>query len=260
MNKALLWAGCCLILSLAFLWITSRSKPVRSRDLSESQTPRTFPAKVVSPERSVTKISSDQASEVEVSLPQETLEPLPEKSSVPQPAPPLDLKEFAVDEILALPLTEQKKFLSKNQLQDPDNFTRFRGISQLSLIEQHLKGDYQGKVEGQSGEEWFLHLNIDGEVEQNHFQGEIAVELLDKTRSPLSRSHLRGPLDDHIRVVEEGERSSLLIQPTGPENLKLYQVFIGGNNRQQLAGNYYGRNGEGKLQILGSFVLKKGEL
>ncbi len=86
------------------------------------------------------------------------------------------------------------------------------------------------------------------------------MQLLDKTRSPLSRSHLRGPLEDHIRVVEEGERSSLLIQPTGPDNIKLYQVFIGGKSKQQLTGNYYARNGEGKLQILGSFVLKKGEV
>jgi hypothetical protein len=211
-------------------------------------------------ERSVTKIPLDDAKEVEKPVAEPAPETLSERAPKPRDVVVLDLKKFASDEILALPFTEQKKFLQKNQLQDPEKFTRFRNISQLSVIEQYLKGDFQGKIEGQGGQEWYLHLNIDGEVEEQHFQGEIAMELQDKTRAPLSRSHLRGPLDDHIRVVEEGERSSLLIQPTGPENAKLYQVFIGGNNKQQLTGNYYARNGEGKLQILGSFVLKKGAL
>jgi hypothetical protein len=192
--------------------------------------------------------------------PSEAPEPLPEKDPVVAPGPRLDLKKFASDEILALPFTEQKKFLQKNQLQDPEKFTRFRNIRQLSLIDDYLKGEFNGKIEGQHGEEWFLSMNIDGEVEAQHFQGEIAVELQDKMRSPISRSHLKGPLDDHIRVVEEGERSSLLIQPTGPDNTRLYQVFISSTNRQELSGNYYARNGEGKLQILGSFVLKKGAL
>ncbi|WP_218110186.1 hypothetical protein [Oligoflexus tunisiensis] len=222
-----------------------------------------IPAKVVRTERSVsepTKIPKDPVAESETPIVQETVEPAPDKAPEPLTPPPLDLKKFAIDEILALPIPEQKKFLTKNQLQHPEKFTRFRNISQPSVIEQYLKGDFSGKIEGKSGEEWYLRMNIDGEVEQDHFQGEIAVELLDKTRSPLSRSHLRGPLDDHIRVVEEGDRSSLLIQPTGPENVKLYQVFIGGKSKQQLTGNYYARNGEGKLQILGSFVLTKGEL
>ncbi|HET9241042.1 MAG TPA: hypothetical protein VFO10_27495 [Oligoflexus sp.] len=190
----------------------------------------------------------------------EAPKPMPDKTPQVAPAPALDLRKFASDEILALPFTEQKKFLQKNQLQDPEKFTRFRNIRQLSLIDEYLKGDFHGKIEGQGGQEWYLSMNIDGEVEAQHFQGEIAVELQDKTRAPLSRSHLKGPLDDHIRVVEEGERSSLLIEPTGPDNTKLYQVFIGGSNRQELSGNYYARNGEGKLQILGSFVLKKGAL
>ncbi|HYX35960.1 MAG TPA: hypothetical protein VE954_22900 [Oligoflexus sp.] len=208
----------------------------------------------------MTKIPLDAVPEHPIEEPKTSVEAAPEKKPEPASAEPLDLQKFAVDEILALPFTEQKKFLTKNQLQDPDKFTRFRNISQLSLIENYLKGTFEGKVEGDGGDDRILQLKIDGEVEQNHFQGEITVELLNKQRAPISRSHLRGPLDDHIRVVEEGERSSLLIQPGGPENMKLYQVFIGGTNRQQLAGNYYARNGEGKLQILGSFVLKKGEL
>jgi hypothetical protein len=260
MNKALLWAGCCLLLFLTFLWITSRPKAVRTRDLSESQPVRETPAKAVETEHSVTKIPSDVVTRIEEPALPEDLKPAPDKPYAPKPGATMDLKKFASDEILALPFPEQKKFLTKNQLQDPEKFTSFRNISQLTVIEQYLKGDFQGKIEGQGGQEWFLHLNIDGEVEAEHFQGEIAVELLDKNRSPLSRSHLRGPLDDHIRVVEQGERSSLLIQPSGPENIKLYQVFIGGENKQQLTGNYYARNGEGKLQILGSFVLKKGAL
>jgi hypothetical protein len=263
MNKALLWGGFCLLLLLGFLWIASRLKPVRARDLTLSQPIPSIPAKVMRAERSAsvtTKISKDPVVETETPAVEDVVEPAPVKPQEPRMPPPLDLKKFAIDEILALPIPEQKKFLTKNQLQHPDKFTRFRNISQLSVIEQYLKGEFSGKIEGKSGEEWYLRMNIDGEVEQEHFQGEIAVELLDKTRSPLSRSHLRGPLDDHIRVVDEGDRSSLLIQPTGPENVKLYQVFIGGNSKQQLTGNYYARNGEGKLQILGSFVLTKGDL
>ncbi len=260
MNKALLWAGCCLILFVAFLWVTSRPKPVRARDLSLSQPTKGALAKVLSTERSVTKIPSDVVAKVEEVPAREPEKPLMETPAVSRPAPAFDLQKFASDEILVLPFTEQKKFLAKNQLQDPEKFARFRNLSQLAVIEEHLKGDFHGRIEGKGGQEWLLHLNIDGEVEAQHFQGEILVELLDKTRSPLSRSHLRGPLEDHIRVVEEGERSSLLIQPTGPDNIKLYQVFIGGKSKQQLTGNYYARNGEGKLQILGSFVLKKGEL
>lgn len=260
MNKALLWAGCCLLLVMAFLWMTSRLKPVRARDLSLSQPMPTPTAKVVETERSV--------SETAAPLPQNEAEPstlevpkaLPDSQPQAVPAPELDLEKFASDEILALPFTEQKKFLQKNQLQYPEKFTRFRNIRQLSLIDEYLKGNFHGKIEGQGGQEWYLSMNIDGEVEAQHFQGEIAVELQDKTRAPISRSHLRGPLDDHIRVVEEGERSSLLIQPTGPDQTRLYQVFIGKTNRQELSGNYYARNGEGKLQILGSFVLKKGAL
>jgi len=214
----------------------------------------------VETQRSVTKIPLDVVTKVEEEAESEAVKPAPETPSIPRPAPELDLKKFASDEILALPFTEQKKFLQKNQLKDPEKFTRFRNISQLTVIDDYLKGDFYGKIEGEGGQEWYLHLNIDGEVEAKHFQGEIAVEIQDKSRAPVSRSNLRGPLDDHIRVVEEGDRSSLLIQPTGPENAKLYQVFIGGKNKQQLTGNYYAQNGEGKLQILGSFVLKKGAL
>jgi hypothetical protein len=260
MNKALLWAGCCLILFAAFLWVTSRPKPVRARDLIASQPRVDASAKVVETQRSVTKIPLDTVTKIEQQPVEEAVKAEPAKTSEPRPAPVMELKDFASDEILALPFTEQKKFLSKNQLPDPEKFASFRNISQLSMIEDYLKGDFLGKIEGQEGEEWFLHLILDGAIEEQHFQGEITVELQDKKREPVSRSHLRGPLDDHIRVVEDGERSSLLIQPTGPENIKLYQVFIGGNNKQQLVGNYYARNGEGKLQRRGSFVLKKGEL
>jgi hypothetical protein len=260
MNKALLWAGCCLILFVAFLWITYRPKPIRTKDLIESQQWADTRTEVVETQRSVTRNSAEAVTQPEQPSTSETVKPSPVKSPEPRPSPAMDLKNFASDEILALPLTEQKKFLSKNQLQDPEKFASFRNISQLSMIEDYLKGDFLGKLEGQEGEEWFLHLTLDGAIEEQHFQGEITVELQDKTRAPLSRSHLRGPLDDHIRVVEDGDRSSLLIQPTGPENMKLYQVFIGGNNKQQLVGNYYARNGEGKLQRRGSFVLKKGEL
>lgn len=260
MNKALLWAGCCLLLFLAFLWVTSRPKLVRARDLSLSQPALIPSAKVVETERSVSEIPApavqNKVEPAPAQAPKAEADKAPQVASVPE----LDLKKFASDEILALPFPEQKKFLQKNQLQDPEKFARFRNIRQLSLIDEHLKGDFHGKIEGQGGQEWYLSMNIDGEVEAQHFQGEIAVELQDKTRAPVSRSHLRGPLDDHIRVVEEGERSSLLIVPTGPDNTKLYQVFIGGSNRHELSGNYYAQNGEGKLQILGSFVLKKGAL
>jgi hypothetical protein len=222
---------------------------------------------VLKQEKKPIKISSDKAhGNLALTMPE-----APEGvSAAPQSmtddlksAPPelrFELKHFAADEILALPFVEQKKFLTRNQLHEPQNFERFRPLSQLSVIEEYLKGDYHGTLEAEEGQNWLLNLNIDGAVEENHFQGELAVELLDQTHSSISRSHLRGPLDDHIRVVDEGERSSLLIQAAHPEVVRMYQVFIGSRNRQQLAGNYYERNGEGKLQFLGSFVVKKGEL
>jgi hypothetical protein len=40
---------------------------------------------------------------------------------------------------------------------------------------------------------------------------------MDQNHSSISRSHLRGPLDDHIHMVDEGERSSLLMQAAHPE-------------------------------------------
>jgi len=197
------------------------------------------------------------AHEEEVMMSSKDPEPLPEKTPEADKEKAFPLQEFAIDEILAMPRVEQNRFLTKNQIQDPEKFARFRNISQMAVIDRYLKGQFAGTIEGPSGEAWQMKLDIDGQVEQNHFQGEIAVELLDKRDQPMTRSHLRGPLDDHIRLVDEGDRSSLLIQPSGPESQRMYQVFIGSQNRQQLAGNYYGRNGEGKLQILGSFLLKR---
>lgn len=269
MNKALLWAGCCIVLFLAFLWLMARQRPVRAG----------YPSNALPlPEASAEKLKQQQtpmkmkiASKKTPESPAPTLQEYAEvKSQVPQPmtddlraAGPetrFEVKQFAVDEILAQPFVEQKKFLTRNQLHDPQNFERFRPLSQLTVIEEYLKGDYHGTLETEEGQNWLLHLNIDGLIEENHFQGELAVELMDQSHSSISRSHLRGPLDDHIRVVDEGERSSLLIQAAHPEVVRMYQVFIESRNRQQLAGNYYERNGEGKLQFLGSFVVRKGEL
>jgi hypothetical protein len=130
MNKALLWAGCCLFLFLAFLWMTSRPKPVRVRDLSLSQPMLTPSAKVVETERSVSAAAATIAQKTAEPSEVETPKALPDKPSQVVLAPELDLKTFASDEILALPFTEQKKFLQKNQLQDPEKFTRFRNIRQ----------------------------------------------------------------------------------------------------------------------------------
>jgi len=264
MTKALLWAACCLITFSTFLWVTSASKPDPAKNLSQSQpiVPRESKAftKISSDENDGNRHDTKQRSTVhadEVTMSSKEPEPLPEKTPDAGRETAFPVQKFAIDEILAMPRVEQNRFLTKNQIQDPEKFARFRNISQMAVIDRYLKGQFAGTIEGSAGEAVKMKLDIDGQVEQDHFQGEIAVELLDKRDQPLTRSHLRGPLDDHIRMVEEGDRSSLLIQPSGPESPRMYQVFIGSQNRQQLAGNYYARNGEGKLQILGSFVLKR---
>jgi len=264
MTKALLWAACCLITFLTFLWVTWSSKPDPARDLSQSQSiaPKKSKAftKISSDENDVNRHDANQPSTAhaeEVMMSSKEPEPLPEKTPAGDRETAFPVQNFAIDEILAMPRVEQNLFLTKNQIQDPEKFARFRNISQMAVIDRYLKGQFAGTIEGSAGEAWQMKLDIDGQVEQNHFQGEIAVELLDKRDQPVSRSHLRGRLDKQIRLVEEGERSSILIQPSGPESPRMYQVFIGSQNRQQLAGNYYARNGEGKLQILGSFVLKR---
>lgn len=174
-----------------------------------------------------------------------------------RPTPAFEIKRFAVDEILALPRAEQKNFFTKNQIQHPEKFTRFRNISSLPVIDRYLKGTFLGTIDSPGSPVVGMRLRLDGQIEEPHFQGEITVEMLDRQNEPLSRSHLRGPLDDHIRLVEEGDRHSLLIESSGPDSPRLYQVFIASDNRQELAGNYYARNGDGKLQILGSFLLKR---
>jgi hypothetical protein len=245
----------------------SRQRPVRAGYLSDALPPPGASAEKLKQQQNPIKISSEKTRENPAPTLQEYVEvkpqvPQPMKDEVRAAGPEtrFEVKQFAADEILALPFAEQKKFLTRNQLHDPQNFERFRPLSQLTVIEEYLKGDYHGTLEAEAGQNWLLHMNIDGLIEENHFQGELAVELMDQNHSSISRSHLRGPLDDHIRVVDEGERSSLLIQAAHPEVVRMYQVFIGSRDRKQLAGNYYERNGEGKLQFLGSFVVKKGEL
>ncbi len=169
-----------------------------------------------------------------------------------------DIKKFAVDDLLAMPLEEKKKFLEKNQLKELDKAKRFAPLSDPSVVDTVLKGQYRGDIDGADGKKWTLDLRIDGQMEEGHFNGELALEIFNGAHQSVARSNTTGPLDDHVRVVDQGDRNSLLILPnTGDENSKVFQIFVGSNNRSMLMGTYYERRDDGVFEPLGPFVLKR---
>lgn len=168
-----------------------------------------------------------------------------------------EIKKFSADEIMALPLKDKTTFLDKNKLRNPDDFERFQRLPEVAVIDSYLKGQYQGKLEDKDGREWTLVFGIDGQLEDDHFTGEMAIEILNQANEPVGRSSTSGPLDSHFRVVEEGDKYSLLITPGSRDNSKMYQIFISPSNKSMLAGNYYRKDENGKFQISGPFVLKR---
>lgn len=170
------------------------------------------------------------------------------------PPPPFDVKAFAVDTLLALPLAEKKKFLERNALAEPEKFKRFRYLNDLAVIDRFLKGRYRGTIEGKG---WIVMLDIEGQLEDTHFSGELAVNLFNADNVAISRSATQGPLDSHVRIVEEGDKNSLLLLPSSEGEGSLYQIFIGAENRQTLAGNYYEKREDGTFERIGPFVLQR---
>lgn len=169
-----------------------------------------------------------------------------------------DIQSFGIDEILALPMEEKLRFLEKNQLREPNKIEQFRYLPDATVMDKFLKGTFKGKFEAINGKQWTLALTIDGQVEGDHFNGELAVELFNAQDESVARSTTQGPLEEHVRLVEEGNRNSLLISPNiGSENAVQYQVFIGQDNRTALAGNFYEKNKDGVFELSGPFVLKR---
>lgn len=170
------------------------------------------------------------------------------------PPPPFDIKAYGVDTVLALPTAEKKKFLDRNTIAEPEKFKRFRYLNDVAVIDRFLKGRYQGTIEGKG---WIVALDIAGQVEDERFSGELAVKLFTAQKEPISRSATQGPLDSHVRIVEEGDKNSLLILPSQEGESSLYQIFIGEENRSMLAGNYYEKREDGTFERIGPFVLNR---
>ena len=169
-----------------------------------------------------------------------------------------DIKRFAVDELLAMPLDEKKRFLEKNEMKEPGKYRDFPALADASVVDKVLKGDYRGDIAAKDGKKWTVDLRINGQMEQDHFNGELAVEIFNGAMQSVARSNTTGPLDEHVRVVDEGDRPSLLIVPsTGDENSKAFQIFVGSENRSILMGTYYERQDNGSFEPLGPFVLKR---
>ncbi len=170
------------------------------------------------------------------------------------PRPAFDIKNFAVDEVLALPTTDKQKFLERNKLSDPEKYRRFRYLSDVGVIDRLLKGRYRGTIEGKG---WTIALDIAGQLDGEHFNGQLAVNLFSATQDPISSSSANGPLDSHVRVVDEGDKNSLLIMPSSEGEGSMFQIFIGNENRDMLAGNYYVKGEDGTFERIGPFVLKR---
>lgn len=168
-----------------------------------------------------------------------------------------EIKRFSADEVMALPRKDKTAFLDKNKLSEPDDYERFSHLPEVAVIDTYLKGQYRGKLEDKDGREWTLVLGIDGRLEGEHFTGDMAIEMLNQDNEPVGRSKTSGPLDSHFRVVDEGDRHSLLIIPSSRDNSKMYQIFISQSNKAVLAGNYYRKDENGKFQISGPFVLTR---
>ena len=170
-------------------------------------------------------------------------DPPPEKKNASTMTPKgesrLKTEDFFADHV-AVFNDVSAMFLERNQVAQPEDYRRFSTMQDLRTMSRYFAGEYTGQLKRQKDKpEWQVKLRMDGSVEDGHYKGEFLIEYFNENGKSLGKAETRGPLEGHVRVVDEGERHSFLIIPNRETASSMFQIFISKNKKAPLIGVFF---------------------